>query len=117
MPRQRDVFRTHLGGLPGTFWIMFGGTLVNRMGGMVAAFLVLYLTTRGLPPAQIGLVLAAHGIGSLASQPIGGLLADRVGRRFTLLTGLLATSAALGWVGLAGGLAPLTVAAGVLGVV
>jgi MFS family permease len=121
IPRQRGrldgAVRTHLGGLPGTFWIMFGGTLVNRMGGMVAAFLVLYLTARGLPPAQIGLVLAARGIGSLASQPIGGLLADRVGRRFTLLTGLLATSAALVWVGLAGGLALLTVAAGTLGVV
>jgi MFS family permease len=121
IPRQRGgrlggAFRTHLGGLPGTFWIMFGGTLVNRMGGMVAAFLVLYLSARGLSPAQIGLVLAARGIGSLASQPIGGLLADRVGRRFTLLLGLLATSGALVCVGLAGGLVYLVVTAGVLGI-
>jgi MFS family permease len=122
IPRQRGgrlggAFRTHLGGLPGAFWIMFGGTLVNRMGGMVAAFLVLFLTARGLSPASIGLVLAARGIGSLASQPIGGLLADKVGRRFTLLLGLLATSGALVWVGVAGGFVHLIVAAGALGIV
>jgi MFS family permease len=122
IPRQRGgrvggVVRTHLGGLPGTFWIMFGGTLVNRMGGMVAAFLVLFLTARGLSPAAIGLVLAARGIGSLASQPIGGLLADKVGRRFTLLLGLVATSTALVSVGLAGRLPLLIAAAGALGLV
>ena len=122
IPRQRGgrvggAVRTHLGGLPGTFWIMFGGTLVNRMGGMVAAFLVLFLTARGLSPAAIGLVLAARGIGSLASQPIGGLLADKVGRRFTLLLGLVATSTALVSVGVAGSLPLLVAAAGGLGLV
>lgn len=93
--RRHRLVGAHLGGLPRTFWILFGGQLVNRIGGMVAAFLVLYLGAQGLSAGQIGLVLAARGVGSLVSQPLGGLLADRVGRRLTLLTGLVATSAAL----------------------
>lgn len=122
IPRQRGgrlggAVRAQVDGLPGTFWIMFGGTLVNRMGGMVAAFLVLFLTARGLSPAAIGLVLAARGIGSLASQPIGGLLADKVGRRFTLILGLVATSTALVGLGVAGPLPALVAAAGGLGLV
>lgn len=108
---------THLGGLPRTFWILFGGQLVNRVGGMVAAFLVLYLGAQGLSAGQIGLVLAARGVGSLVSQPLGGLLADRIGRRFTLITGLAASSTALVLMGLAGTLPLMVAAAALLGVV
>ncbi|HEY3506836.1 MAG TPA: MFS transporter [Actinocatenispora sp.] len=108
---------THLGGLPRTFWILFGGQLVNRIGGMVAAFLVLYLGARGLSAGQVGLVLAARGVGSMISQPVGGLLADRVGRRFTMLTGLIATSVALVALGVVGTVPLMVVAAGALGVV
>ncbi|GAA4212164.1 MDR family MFS transporter [Actinocatenispora rupis] len=107
----------HLGGLPRTFWILFGGQLVNRIGGMVAAFLVLYLGARGLSAGQIGLVLLARGVGSLVSQPVGGLLADRVGRRFTLLTGLVATSLTLVALGAAHTVPLMIVAAAALGLV
>lgn len=124
IPAQRratDLVRrsaaTHLGGLPRTFWILFGGQLVNRVGGMVAAFLVLYLGAQGLSAGQIGLVLAARGVGSLVSQPLGGLLADRIGRRFTLITGLAASSTALVLMGLAGTLPLMVAAAALLGVV
>jgi len=57
---------------------------------------VLYLTQeRGLSPSQAGWVLAAYGVGSLPSQPIGGWLADHLGRRRTLLLATLAAAAAL----------------------
>jgi len=32
------------GGLPRPFWVLFGSTLVNRVGGFVVVFLAIYLT-------------------------------------------------------------------------
>lgn len=120
LPAQRGtgvLARIGLGGLPRTFWILFCGQLVNRVGGMVVAFMVLYLGARGLPAGQIGLVLLARGVGALVGQPLGGLLADRVGRRFTLVTGMVATSAALVGFGAAGSLPVMLGTAALLGAV
>jgi MFS family permease len=55
-------------------------------------------------------VLAAYGAGSVFSQPLGGALADRIGRRATLAGGMLANAAALIGLGYARGLIPLAVA-------
>ncbi|GAA2792504.1 MFS transporter [Crossiella cryophila] len=103
-------------GLPRPFWILFYGTLVNRIGGVVSGFLVLYLTAIGIPLEQVGLVLAAKGVGALISQPVGGVLTDRVGRRFTLVLGLLASAACLTFLGAAQGLPLLITAAFLHGV-
>jgi MFS family permease len=115
--RVRSAFDTHLGGLPRSFWILFGGQLVNRVGGMVLAFLVYYLSARGLSAGQIGTVMAALGVGAMVSQPTGGWLADRVGRRFTLVTGMVATAVALMFLGTVHGLALLLTGAALLGLV
>ncbi|MGO1053545.1 MFS transporter [Crossiella sp. CA198] len=104
-------------GLPRPFWILFYGSLVNRIGGVVSGFLVLYLTAIGIPLEQVGLVLAAKGVGALISQPVGGVLTDRVGRRFTLVLGLLASAACLTFLGAAQGLPMLVAAAFLHGVV
>jgi MFS family permease len=108
-----------LGGLPPAFWYVWSGTLVNRVGSFVQPFLVLYLTReRGLPVATAGLVLALYGGGALVSQPIGGALADRIGRRSTMVLGLSLTSACLLGLGSARGavaLGLLAVATGVAG--
>jgi MFS family permease len=80
------------GGLPRPFWYVWAGTLVNRMGYFVEPFLALYLAHRKLDPATIGVVAACFGAGAFASQAVGGYLADRIGRRFTLVTGMLASA-------------------------
>jgi len=62
----------------------------------VAPFLALYLTDeRGVSTAQAGLVLTAYGLGSAIAQPVGGTLADRVGRRATMVAGLTSSAALL----------------------
>jgi hypothetical protein len=49
------------GGLPRPFWVLFGGTLVNRVGGFVIVFLAIYLTAvRGLNAAQAGAVISPY---------------------------------------------------------
>ena len=104
-------------GLPPTFWLLWTGTLVNRLGGAVGPFLALYLTgSRGFSTAQAGVVLTAYGFGSAVGQPVGGMLADRVGRRTTMLLGLVGTAGAVLVVGAASGLAALLVAVFVYGV-
>ena len=90
------------GGLPSTYWYLWAGSLVNRLGSAVGPFLALYLTgSRGISTAQAGLVLTAFGAGSAVSQPVGGVLADRWGRRATMLCGLLSSAALLLAVGAA----------------
>ncbi|WP_333768682.1 MFS transporter [Streptomyces sp. IBSBF 2435] len=94
--------RETAGGLPRQFWWLWTSTLVNRLGGFVVTFLALYLTVqRGYSAAYAGLVAALFGLGGAAGAVLGGVLADRVGRRTTLLAsqlGAAATTAVLGFV-------------------
>jgi MFS family permease len=82
----RTWYRSAIGGLPTTYWYLWTGMFINRVGGFVALFLSLYLTgPRGLSTALAGLVVAAYGVGGVAGVLLGGVLADRWGRRPTLL--------------------------------
>lgn len=94
--------REAAGGLPRQFWWLWTSTLVNRLGGFVVTFLALYLTVqRGYSASYAGLVAALFGLGGAAGAVLGGVLADRVGRRTTMLAaqlGAAATTALLGLV-------------------
>ncbi|MFB4264495.1 MDR family MFS transporter [Nonomuraea sp. GTA35] len=94
---ERPSFlKSQIGGLPRPFWALWGGTLVNRLGTMVMPFTGVYLTqSRGLSVAAAGLVMGVFGAGSLLSQLVAGVLADRIGRRATLSGGMLATAACM----------------------
>lgn len=108
---------TRVGGLPRPFWAIWAGTLVNRLGSFVLPFLSLFLTRgRGYSIGQAGLVLTAMGFGSAISQLIGGSLTDRVGRRRTMVGGLVASGVTLLGVGAAQGLALLCLTAFVYGI-
>lgn len=87
--------------LPRVYWIVWLGTLVNKAGAVVLPFLTLYLTrVRGLPAAEAGLFLSVYGFGCILAGLTGGVLADRVGRRPTLLLSLFGGAAALLGIGL-----------------
>jgi len=59
---------------------------VNRLASFVATFLGLYLVrARGFTPAEAGPVVALFGVGILVAAPAGGVLADAIGRRATML--------------------------------
>jgi MFS family permease len=83
---MRDWARRNMGGLPGTFWVLWTGILVNKAGGFAVLFLTLYLTgPRGLTAGAAGLLVGGYGIGAACGTLLGGVLADRWGRRSTLL--------------------------------
>jgi MFS family permease len=114
--RSLGVAQRAAGGLPRPFWVLWAGTLINRLGMFVEPFLALYLSSeRHLSLGLVGVVLASYGAGSVPSQLIGGALADRIGRRATLTAGMLANAAALLFLGYARGLGPLLVASLVVG--
>jgi len=73
-------------GLPPTYWLIWTGTLINRLGGFVIPFLTLYLTQqRGIPISHAAFVVSLFGAGSFIAQLTGGELTDRLGRRPVML--------------------------------
>ncbi|MGQ5259453.1 MFS transporter [Micromonospora sp. ZYX-F-536] len=81
------------GGLPATFWYLWAGLLINRAGAFAMLFLSLYLTdARGASESLAGTVVGAYGAGGAAGVLLGGVLADRWGRRATLLAAHLVTA-------------------------
>lgn len=71
--------------MPGQYWILFSGTLVNRFGNFVMPFLVIYLKMHGHDERTIGFTLGAYGAGGLCAGVLGGWLSDRIGRKPTML--------------------------------
>lgn len=89
-------------GLPRTYWYLWTGALLNRLGGFVYTFLALYLTeARHFSVARAGFVVALYGAGSFASGPVGGYLADHIGRRRTMLASFGLGAAAMVQLGFA----------------
>jgi MFS family permease len=75
------------GGLPRPFWFLWSGTLINRIGAFVVIFIAIYLTgERDFSQSQAGLVIGVYGAGGALGTAGGGVLADRWGRRPTMLT-------------------------------
>jgi MFS family permease len=60
---------------------IFVGVFVNRAGGFLNIFLVLYLTAKGHSPAEATFALGCYGFGGVAGVLVGGMLADRLGAR------------------------------------
>ena len=84
----REWFGSRIGGLSGVFWTVWWGLVVNRLASFVLPFLSIYLVReRGFLPAQLGMTVAG---------PLGGLLADRIGRRATMLAALVLGASAVG---------------------
>lgn len=78
------------------------GSLVNRFGTFVVPFLAIYLARqRGPPASTVGVVLSFFGGGLVVSGLVAGVLADRLGRRFTMLLALGSSGAAAVALGLA----------------
>ncbi|MGC0312965.1 MDR family MFS transporter [Kitasatospora acidiphila] len=91
--RLRSVLTESVGGLPAEFWWLWLSTLVNKLGAFVTTFMALYLTReRGYSASYAGLVVALYGLGSAVGSLAGGVLADRLGRRPTVLGAQLLTA-------------------------
>jgi len=71
------------------------GTMINRLGGFVQVFMVLYLTHRGFSDTQAGAALGAYGAGAVLGTLVGGWMSDRLGPRLTIASTLLGSAVLL----------------------
>jgi MFS family permease len=102
--------------LPRVFWLLFAGTILNKAGAFVIPVLAYYLTgPRHMSDAAAGLVVTCYGAGSVSAGFAGGLAADRVGRRATMLFSLFAGAVAMLGLGMARGLAGIAALAALMG--
>jgi MFS family permease len=89
MATIRKGFSALTADLPPTYWFLWFGILINRLGSFVVPFLTLYLTgQRGVSVSHAALTVSLFGAGSFVAQLAGGELADRLGRRPVLLMSL-----------------------------
>jgi MFS family permease len=90
LARPFELLRSATAGLPRAFWALWAGTLITRIGNFVIPFLALYLTgERGFSVEQATGIVTLHGLGGAIASLVGGTLADRIGRRTTMLLGLV----------------------------
>ncbi len=107
-PRALTLFGS-LRTLPRAAWVLFAGTFINRFGGFVVPFLTLYLTGQGYSVTAAGLAVSAYGVGNLFASLIGGHLADRLGRRKTIVLSMFGAAATMLALSQAHGLAMIVV--------
>jgi MFS family permease len=68
---------------------------ISKFGSFVLVFLAVYLARVGYSAAQAGIALSAYGLGALVSAPVGGHMADRLGRRNTIAVSMFLSAAAM----------------------
>ena len=95
MNETQASLRQSLRALPRGAWILFFGTFLNKFGAFVVPFLAIYMTGMGFSNAQAGMAIAAYGIGSLCACFLGGHLADRLGRRKTIVLSMFSAGIAM----------------------
>jgi len=81
--------------LPRPAWIIFFGTFLNKFGTFVVPFLTLYLTHQGCTITEAGIAVGAYGVGSLFASLLGGYLADKLGRRRTIVLSMFLGAATM----------------------
>ena len=95
MNETTNSLRENLRALPRGAWILFFGTFLNKFGTFVVPFLAIYLTRLGYSADQAGLAIAAYGVGALGACLVGGRLADRFGRRQTIVLSMFSAALAM----------------------
>src|SRR5690349_4158740 len=84
--------RRDLAGLPRVVWIVAGGSFINRFGGFVVPFLVLYLLHRGYGGGTAAMAVSAYAVGKIAAGPAGGVLTDVLGARSAMVISMAASA-------------------------
>src|SRR5512140_1374584 len=81
--------------LPRGAWILFFGTFLNKFGAFVLPFLAIYMTRMGFSAAEAGVAIGGYGAGTLCACWLGGYLADKFGRRKTIVLSMFSVAGAM----------------------
>ncbi|HTD85812.1 MAG TPA: MFS transporter, partial [Candidatus Binatia bacterium] len=81
---------------PREVWILYFGTFLNKFGTFVMPFLTLYLTRhKGFTTREAAITLGTYGVGQFTASALGGYLADRLGRRKTIVLSMFSAAATM----------------------
>ncbi len=102
---------------PRAFWVLMTGTFIDRFGtNLIIPFLAIYVVQRFHAQfTEVGIIFTIMAITSAAGNLLAGALADRFGRRFTLVLGLVCAATARMGLGFAGDVSTLYIAAAFAG--
>src|SRR5215208_2076283 len=102
---------------PLPFWVLMTGTFIDRLGtNLIMPFLAIYVVQRfDAKITQVGLIYTIFAVSSGLGNFLAGALADRFGRRFTLILGLVCAATARIALGLADDFSDLYIAASLAG--
>ncbi|GAA1647254.1 MFS transporter [Kribbella alba] len=105
-------------GLPAAVRLLVIARAVNRLGAFTLPFLAVVLTVElGATVAEAGLVMTLFGLATIPSRIFGGHLADRLGRKPTIIVGLVGCAVSQTWIALADQLWSAVLAVALLGLV
>ena len=98
---------------PPAFWVLMTGTFIDRFGtNLIFPFLAIYVVQRfDAKITQVGLIYTMIAVSSGLGNFLAGALADRFGRRFTLLLGMICAATARVALGLANDFTGIYIAA------
>jgi MFS family permease len=113
LERIQNVYREY----PSPFWLLMTGTFIDRLGtNLIMPFLAIYVVQRfDARITQVGVIYTIFAASSAFGNFLAGALADRFGRRFTLLLGLVCAATARIALGLANDFTGLYIAAAFAG--
>src|SRR5512134_3477433 len=102
---------------PTAFWGLMTGTFIDRLGtNLIMPFLAIYVIQQfDARMTQVGLVFTIFAVSSGVGNLLAGALADRFGRRLTLILGLVCAATARIALGLAHDFTGLYIAAAFAG--
>lgn len=103
VPKLLRRVRTTYEEYPVQFWVLLLGTFIDRLGAaLVYPFLTLYLTRKfGIGMIELGMLFGAFSLANMAGGIFGGALTDRLGRKKTLIFGLVISASTSLLMGLA----------------
>jgi MFS family permease len=113
LERIQNVYQEY----PLPFWVLMTGTFIDRLGtNLIMPFLAIYVVQRfDAKITQVGLIYTIFAISSGVGNFLAGALADRFGRRVTLILGLVCAATARIALGLANSFMGLYIAAAFAG--
>lgn len=81
--------------LPQKFWLLWIGSILNQIGNCGLPFLSFFLISRGISANLAAASITFWGAGGLCASMLGGIAADAIGRKRTLILGLVSFAVAM----------------------